>query len=255
MKAIELNNVSVFYDNVCALKDINLDVEEGQFLGIIGPNGGGKTTLLKVILGLIKPFKGEVRVFSKKASEGGKLLAYVPQASSFDRTFPINVLNVVLMGKLRGKLDIFHRYSNEEKDAVLSILNELAIFDIKDRQIGELSGGQLQKVLIARALAVEPKIILLDEPTASLDANSSSQIYFLLKKLNEEITVLVVTHDMSAVSSYFENIACLNRKLYYHGSTEITQGIVDEVYGCPIDLIAHGVPHRVLGIHKEEYDD
>lgn len=127
----------------------------------------------------------------------------------------------------------------------------LEIADLKHRQIGQLSGGQLQRVLIARALAVEPRILILDEPTASVDSASKTRIYEILKELNQEMTILIVTHDLSAVSSNIDKIACLNQQLFYHGRTELEAGLVEKVYGCPVDLIAHGVPHRVLRGHEE----
>ncbi|MDI3547964.1 MAG: zinc transport system ATP-binding protein [Halanaerobiales bacterium] len=255
MNAIEVKDVSVYYGNLCAIRDVNLNVKEKEFLGIIGPNGAGKSTLLKVILGLIKPVSGEVRIFGKDLKETNKILGYIPQTSGFDRNFPINVLDVVLMGRLKNRLSLFHRYAKEDMEIVTDLLDKLGLSDVRDRQIGQLSGGQLQRVLIARALAIEPKIILLDEPTASIDANSRSQIYSLLKELNEEMTIVVVTHDLAAVSAYFDSIACLNKELHYHGDKELDEETVEKIYGCPVELIAHGVPHRVFKVHEEGYDD
>ncbi len=251
MYAIEINDVTVSYENVCALEKVSLEVEEKQFLGIIGPNGGGKTTLLKVILGLEKPISGSVKIFGKNIEKNRGKLGYVPQASNFDRRFPINVMDVVLMGKLNNHINFFHKYSSKDLEFASEILESLDIYELKDRQIGQLSGGQLQRVLIARGLAVEPEILLLDEPTASIDAKSTNQIYNLLKDLNQEKTIIVVTHDMSAVSSFLDSIACLNKEMFYHRNKELSSETIDKVYGCPIDLIAHGVPHRVFRQHKE----
>jgi zinc transport system ATP-binding protein len=152
---------------------------------------------------------------------------------------------------LRKKNCLFRRYTLQDKEAVRELLNRLNIYDLRDRQIGRLSAGQLQRVLIARALALEPKIILLDEPTASLDSKSRTQIYSILSELNKYMTIILVTHDMGAVSSYVKSIACLNTKLYYHGEPELNSTLVSKIYGCPVDLIAHGVPHRVLQEHEE----
>ena len=249
--AVELKNVSVRYGNLDALKDVSIQVEEGAFLGIIGPNGAGKTTLLKVILGLIKP-EGAVKIFGRPLSQAVDKIGYVPQVSNFDRSFPISVLDVILMAKLGGRVRFFHQYQKKDIKEAEAVLEQLNLSYLKDRQIGKLSGGQLQRVLIARGLAVEPEILLLDEPTASVDASSTSQIYELLKELNEEKTIIVVTHDMAAVSSYFDSLACLNEKLYHHGDKNLDRETTEQVFGCPVDLIAHGHPHHVFTPHGEE---
>ncbi len=249
--AIEIENLTVYYQNVCALSNINLKVKDREFVGIIGPNGGGKSTLLKSILGLIRPYEGKIRIYNKAPDRAHGLIGYVPQFSKFNRDFPITVMEVVLMGRLSRRIPIFHRYTAEDIDIAEGIMKKLGIYQLRNRQIGELSGGQLQRTLIARALAVQPKILLLDEPTASLDASSKSDIYAILKKLNEDITILLVTHDMGAISSHIDTIACLNTKLYYHGKAELGEEVLHQVYGCPVDLIAHGVPHRVFKEHEE----
>jgi len=250
--AVELDDISVNYGDLEALKNINLKVKEGSFLGIIGPNGGGKTTLLKVILGLIEPQKGNVKVMGYPLDQAVDKIGYVPQISNFDRSFPISVLDVVLMARLGGRVRFFHQYQKDDIKKAEAVLEQLNLMHLKDRQIGKLSGGQLQRVLIARGLAVEPKILLLDEPTASVDASSTSQIYELLKELNEEKTIIVVTHDMAAVSSYFDSLACLNEKLYHHGDKHLDRETTEQVFGCPVDLIAHGHPHHVFAPHGEE---
>ena len=250
--ALDISNLNVFYGDDCALKDINLQVDEREFLAIIGPNGGGKTTLLKAILGLVTPDSGEIRIFGRSGEAARRSIGYVPQFSRFDRRFPISVEEVVLIGRLAGRSPWFSRFSRADRQLVDALLERLEIADLKHRQIGQLSGGQLQRVLIARALAVEPQILILDEPTASVDSASKTRIYDLLKELNREMTILIVTHDLSAVSSNIDKIACLNQQLFYHGQTELEAGLVEKVYGCPVDLIAHGVPHRVLRGHEEE---
>lgn len=250
--ALEIQDLSVYYEDDCVLDKINLNVEEREFLGIIGPNGGGKTTLLKALLGLVQPQNGTIRIFGSTGREARRNIGYVPQFSRFDRRFPICVQEVVLMGRLAGRNSFLFRYSDRDHRLVDSLLERLEIGDLKRRQIGHLSGGQLQRVLIARALAVEPRILILDEPTASVDSASKIRIYELLKELNREMTILIVTHDLSAVSSNIDKIACLNQQLYYHGRTELEAGLVERVYGCPVDLIAHGVPHRVLREHEGE---
>ncbi|MGM0445595.1 MAG: metal ABC transporter ATP-binding protein [Bacillota bacterium] len=247
---IEIKNLYVSYNDIPVLENINITVYRKQFLAIIGPNGGGKTTLLKVILGIIKPNKGKIKINNLNIDQGRKLVGYVPQISDFNRRFPINVQDVVLMGRLSDQKGLFHNYSKNDYKAAEDIMKQLDILNLKGRQIGKLSGGQIQRVLIGRALASSPEILLLDEPTASLDAESRNNIYNILKELNDEITVLVVTHDLTAVSSYFDSIACLNKNMHYHGDKKLSKDDIDKVYGCPVDLIAHGIPHRVLGEHE-----
>ncbi|KXS49466.1 MAG: zinc transport system ATP-binding protein [Halanaerobium sp. 4-GBenrich] len=253
--AVELKDVSVKYGNLDALKNISLQVAEGSFLGVIGPNGGGKTTLLKVILGLIEPTTGDIKIFGHPLDQAVDKIGYVPQISNFDRNFPISVLDVVLMARLGGRVRFFHQYKKEDIEKAEAVLEQLNLLQLKDRQIGKLSGGQLQRVLIARGLTVEPEILLLDEPTANVDASSTSQIYQLLKELNKEKTIIVVTHDMAAVSSYFDSLACLNEKLYHHGDKQLDQHTTEQVFGCPVDLIAHGHPHHVFEPHGEGEND
>lgn len=250
--AIKIENLSAYYGDVCALSNINLTVKEKDFLGILGPNGGGKSTLLKVVLGILKPSEGYVKVFGESPENVSTPIGYVPQFSKFDKSFPISVKEAVLFGRLGFKNKLFHRFSKKDKEIVDTLMDKLDIYSLRNRQIGQLSGGQLQRVLVARALAVHPRILLLDEPTASVDTSSKSEIYDILKDLNREMTIVVVTHDIGAVSSYVKSLCCLNRVLHYHGEPKLTSSIIQKVYGCPIDLIAHGVPHRVLDEHKEE---
>jgi len=227
-------------------------VADGEFLGIIGPNGGGKSTLLKAILGLIPVETGTVQIYGEDVKSRQTTIGYVPQFAALDRRFPITVLEVVLTGTLKNGLTPFHRYTVEDRDLARKTLSEVGIEALSGRQISELSGGEFQRMLIARALAVRPKLLLLDEPTASVDAASREQIYALLANLNQHMTIVLVTHDLLAVSSQIQRLACLNGRLVYHGEPELTQDVVNHLYGCPVDLIAHGVPHRVLKEHNGE---
>ena len=177
---VRLENVWVHYDTVSVLEDINLSIMRDDFMGIIGPNGGGKTTLLKVILGLVKPSKGKVTVLGGGPEENRKFIGYVPQYSHFDRDFPISVQEVVLMGR-SGQVGLMKRFSREDKILALQALETVDMLEFKDRQIGKLSGGQQQRVFIARALVSEPKLLLLDEPTASVDMPMQTEFYELLQ--------------------------------------------------------------------------
>lgn len=251
-KAIEIENLSVFYNDVCALDNINLTVFEKDFLGIIGPNGGGKSTLLKVILGLIKQSFGSVKIYGHSSASSVVPIGYVPQFSSFDRNYPINVQDTVLTGCMFNRNPFFLKITDKDKMITKNMLEKLGIYELRKRQIGNLSGGQLQRVLIARALVSNPKILFLDEPTSSIDTNAQNEILGLLKELNKTMTIVMVTHDMGAISSNVQSLACLNTRLYYHGNPELDKNVIEHLYGCSIDLLAHGVPHRVLGMHEEE---
>lgn len=244
-----MDHVSAGYGDIPAVQDVTLNIEKGSFTGIIGPNGGGKSTLLKLMLGLIEPWQGQVRVCGRDPRDVRHLIGYVPQAASSNRNFPISVYQTVLQGRLAGKPPLFHRYRSTDRDIVDRCLKRLDVMDLAGRQIGQLSGGQWQRVLIARALVVEPKILLLDEPTSGLDATGSTVVYELLRELNRELTIVMATHDTLAISSYVQDIACINHVLHYHGEPDISPELVMKVYGCPVDLIAHGVPHRVLEQH------
>ena len=247
---IRIENISVEIDGHSILANHNLTVYQDDFIGIIGPNGGGKTTLLKVILGLIQPTQGSITVFGKRPPGGRNKIGYVPQISSFNRDFPINVMDVVLMGRLSVR-PVFQRYTNEDKESVKRVLDRLEISHLKHRQIGKLSGGERQRVYLARALVGDPKLLLLDEPTASIDPKMKTSIYDLLETLKKDMAVLLVTHDMGIIASHVDKIACLNCELFYHDNKEISQETMAAVYKCPVDLIAHGVPHRVLDKHQQ----
>jgi len=246
---VSLKNVEVYFNSIPVLESISLSIKQNDFLAVIGPNGGGKTTLLQVILGLIKPSKGEVKVFGENPKEGRKLIGYLPQYTFFDLNFPMSVFDVVLMGRYWR---IFRNYSKEDKKAAFNALKTVDMLEFKDRQIGKLSGGQLQRVFVARAIVREPKLLLLDEPMASIDPEMQKSFYNLLSELKKKMTIVLVTHDIGVVSTYVEKIACLNRRLFYHGPIEGGLKKLEEVYKCPIELIAHGVPHRVLGRHEKK---
>lgn len=245
---VTLADVWVSYDSMHALEAVSLTIKQNDFLGIIGPNGGGKSTLLKVILGLIGPSRGKVTVLGNAPRNSRQFVGYVPQHGTFERDFPINVRDVVLMGRLH-RAGIFRRFRNADREAATDALRSVGMSEYADRQIGKLSGGEQQRVLVARALTVQPKLLLLDEPTASVDATAQSEFYELLAELKQRITIVLVSHDLSAVSVYVDKIACLNRRLFYHNSKEIPPDELEAAYQCPVDMIAHGVPHRILREH------
>jgi zinc transport system ATP-binding protein len=249
--AIEIKDLTVYYNNTCALSGINLTVAKNDFLAIIGPNGGGKSTLVKSVLGIVKPQNGEIKIFGQRPEKYTVPIGYVPQFSHSIHDFPIMVIDVILTGRLQRGTGLFHRYSKKDYEIAENMLDKLNITHLKDRQISELSGGQFQKVMILRALATEPELLLLDEPTANIDNDSKTQIYEFLKEINRSVTIILITHDTAAISSYVKNVACLNKKLFYHGEIELDNDIIQKTFGCPVDLIAHGVPHRVLINHGE----
>ena len=246
---VTLKNIWMRYDGITVLEDVNLSINHGDFLGIIGPNGGGKTTLLKIILGLLKPTQGQVTYPGHTLEQGHKLTGYVSQHNLFDRDFPASVWEVAIMGRCKNT-GLFKRYSKEDKAATTQALDTVGMLDLKNRQMGKLSGGEQQRVFIARALATEPELLLLDEPTASVDTTTQTEFYELLENLKQNISIVIVSHDISAISIYVDKIACLNVQLHYHGSTEISPEVLEATYKCPVQMIAHGhVPHRVLKEH------
>ena len=246
---ISLKEVWAGYEDDLVLEDVNFEMFPRDFVGLIGPNGGGKTTLIRVMLGLIKPMRGEVSVMGKSPQAGRHHIGYVPQLQSEDKDFPASVWEVVRMGRL-GHGPLLRRLSSQDDAIVEEQLRWAGLLDLRKRAVGELSGGQRQRVLIARALATQPEILLLDEPTASVDVEASINLYELLARLNEHVTILLISHDMTAVSTYVKTIGCVNRRLVYHRDKQITADMLAEGYKCPVDLIAHGVPHRVLAGHE-----
>ncbi len=245
---LSLKNISVEFEGNTALHDHNLTVYDSDFIGIIGPNGGGKTTLLKVILGLVKPSSGELRVFGTTPEKARRQIGYVPQIMEVEREFPISVRDTVLMGRLCHK-GLFKGHNKKDDELVNRALEIVEMSDMKNRKTGSLSGGERQRVMIARALASEPKLLLLDEPTASIDPKLKTDIYDLLNRLKKQMAIILVTHDIGVISSHVDKVACLNCQLFYHDSKEIPRETLEAVYQCPVDIIAHGIPHRVLKEH------
>lgn len=248
-KVLELQGVTAGYNSQIVLEDVNLTVYENDFIGVIGANGSGKTTLLKVILGLLLPVQGKIQFFFEDARQIKKYIGYMPQASMFDKKFPITVKNVVISG-LTSRVGLFHRFSKTHRMRTDEIMKKMGILHLKNRAIGELSGGQMQRVFLARALISSPKLLILDEPNTFVDKSFEKSFYEILKELNKEMAIILVSHDLGMISSYVKSIACVCHFLHYHDSSEITPDVMDS-YSCPIELIAHGdMPHRVLKEHQ-----
>lgn len=249
--AVQVKNVWFSYGSSPILKDVSFALEQGDFLGILGPNGGGKTTLLKLLLGMLKPDRGEIRILGEMPHDAKHRLGYVAQNTSINISFPISVLDLALMGRL-SRSRIGRRYSQEDRQKVENALKKVGMWESRYSLIGELSGGQRQRVFIARALATDPEILFLDEPTASIDPEFETDLYEFLRELNRKVTIVVITHDIGAISRHVKSVACVNHTLMFHADGKITQGMLDMAYQCPVDLIAHGLPHRVLPTHEGE---
>jgi zinc transport system ATP-binding protein len=247
---IEVHDLWFSFNGQTVLKEVNLAIQPRCFLAVIGPNGGGKTTLLRLMLGLLSPDRGTVRVLGRTPTEAAPRVGYVPQDIGVNSTFPISVFNVALMGRMRGGGG-WRRFSKADKMVAQEALERMEMLEYGDYRMEELSGGQRQRVFMARALAAEPELLLLDEPTASVDTKGQSDFYEFLKRLNETVTIIVVSHDLSIVSSYVKSVACVNQQLIFHDAAEITGEMLEMAYHCPVELIAHGVPHRVLREHKD----
>lgn len=244
---LELKNITAGYDDVPVLKEVSFCLEEQDFVGIIGPNGGGKTTLLKVILGLLKPYGGEVIYHAPKHN----LFGYLPQNNRFDTRFPIYVREVVLSGLLSEK-GLLKSYTSDDRRKADALLEKYGMGAYKKVPIGELSGGQMQRVFLCRAIISAPRVLILDEPTTYVDSNFEKEFYSILKDLNKTMSIVMVSHDLGTICSYVKTIACVNRGLHYHHSNLITEEQLKS-YNCPIELISHGhIPHRVLTFHEEE---
>jgi zinc transport system ATP-binding protein len=250
---IELSDVSVRLGERIVLESIDLKVQRGSFWGIIGPNGAGKSTLVKAILGLLPLERGSVHLLGKDIHKHPRMrtrIGYVPQHTSIDLYFPLTVLDVVLSGTY-GKLGLFKRPGQAERKAALAALERVEMAEFQDRRIGQLSGGQFQRVLIARALSADPEVLILDEPTAALDLDAAESFYEWLNRLQNDLknTIMLISHDIGVVSQYVDSVACLNVKLVAHGrpGEVFNTETLESMYGCGAVLFHHGeVPHMVV---------
>lgn len=248
---IEIKNLYAGYDGRIVLRDVNLTVCERDFLGIIGPNGGGKTTLIKCILGLLKPVSGEILY------NGGRLpptIGYLPQYSSIDRKFPITVEEVVLSG-LSSKKPLVSRFNALHREKARNVMARMGLEGMEKRAVGALSGGQLQRALLGRAIISDPQVVILDEPSTYIDKRFEARLYELLAEINKECAIILVSHDIGTVLQQVKSIACVNETLDYHPDTGITEEWLERNFNCPIELLGHGtLPHRILGEHKHLHD-
>jgi len=236
MTVIEIENLTFSYEKQIILENINLKVEEKDFLAIIGPNGGGKSTLLKLILGINPVKKGSIKTFGEKPKKNLSKIGYVPQNTNVNTDFPIKVIEVVLMGHIGTKRPLFG-YAKEEKMCALGALSQVGMEKFANEKIGSLSGGQRQRVMIARALCAHPQILILDEPTASIDIEGQKQIYKLLEDLNSYITIIVVSHDISVIMQYANKVVHINKKLTCHDTSGHTDTLSHQCnHFCEVEM-------------------
>ncbi len=236
--AIVMRGLWFSYDGYPVLEDVNLLIPQGDFVSVVGPNGGGKTTLLKLILGLLRPSQGEVHVFGLIPDEARPRIGYMPQQSQLDPQFPATVMDVALMGRL-GHGRSFGPYSRSDKEIVSAALHQVGLYELRKKVFSSISGGQRQRLFIARALACEPDLLLLDEPTANLDAVMEGDLYELLQTLNQRLTVVMVSHDIGFVSQVVRSVICVKRKVLMHPTCEITGEMINEMYGSPMRMVRH----------------
>lgn len=237
--AIEFDGVDFAFGDVPVLSDITMNVAAGEFLALIGPNGGGKSTFVRLALGLLKPRRGKVTVLGTTPREASPRIGYVPQFATFPRDWPISVGDVVLHGRL-GRRAWWRRLDAGDRRAAEAAMVATEVHTLTGRPIASLSGGQLQRVLVARALATEPELLLLDEPTAHVDTRAELGLFDLLAALHRKMTVVVVSHDVGLVSCHVDRIACLNRRLVCHAPVPLDAGVLEQLYGMPMRLVDHG---------------
>lgn len=234
---VDIKGLSFSYGSQEILTDVDFTVRPGDFVAVIGPNGGGKTTLVKLILGLLAPTRGTIRVGGKAPGQRGALIGYVPQQINHSLIFPATVIDVVLMGRhAPGRRWSWFR-NKDERQAALAVLAKMGMERFADRRITDLSGGQRQRVLIARALVSNPELLVLDEPTASIDAKGQTEFLELLKELNKSLSILMVSHDLLVASSYAKSIACVNRRLHYHDAIGSTVDLMKAFYSCALEEV------------------
>ena len=264
---IEIKNLSAGYDSRTVLRNVNLTVYDRDFLGIIGPNGGGKTTLIKCILGLQKPTAGEILYSDKRFVASDKQrgtaqrpalttnrsvlkMGYLPQYNSIDRKFPITVEEVILSG-LSSQTSLISRFTATHREKARQVIARMGLEGLEKRAIGALSGGQLQRALLGRAIISDPALVVLDEPSTYIDKRFEARLYELLAEINHDCAIILVSHDIGTVLQQVKSIACVNETLDYHPDTGVSEEWLERNFNCPIELLGHGaLPHRILAEHK-----
>lgn len=267
MPLIEIKNLSAGYDSRTVLRNVNLTVYDRDFLGIIGPNGGGKTTLIKCILGLLKPTTGEILYSDKRFMANDKQrgtaqrpalttnrsvlkMGYLPQYNSIDRKFPITVEEVILSG-LSSQKSLISRFTATHREKARQVIARMGLEGLEKRAIGALSGGQLQRALLGRAIISDPALVVLDEPSTYIDKRFEARLYELLAEINHDCAIILVSHDIGTVLQQVKSIACVNETLDYHPDTGVSEEWLERNFNCPIELLGHGaLPHRILAEHK-----
>jgi len=244
---VKLENVSYGYNSEKVLDKINFEIRKGDFIGMIGPNGGGKSTLIKLIMGLIEPWSGKI-IYGKNESGEKIKIGYLPQYQEFDHKYPISIREVVMSGLVR-KGSLVTRFTAKDRQRASEVLEIVGLKDISRRSIGELSGGQMQRAFLGRAMVSDPDLLILDEPVTYVDSRFELELFNLLGELSSKTSILLVSHDVGQIISSVKTIACVNQNLHYHPSNKITNKIL-ATYNCPVEIISHGtVPHRVLKNH------
>jgi zinc transport system ATP-binding protein len=235
--AIRIRDLSFAYEQIQVLCNVHLDIWPADSICIVGPNGGGKTTLIKLILGLLSPDQGTIRIFDLQPNEARLRIGYVPQYANYDPHFPISIRDVVLMGRLGGSLR--GKYSSTDREMAHAALEKTGLADLAGRSFASISGGQRQRTLIARALASGGEILILDEPTANIDHESEVRFFDLLQELNQHMTILMVTHEVGFAARFFKRIACVNRQVIIHPTSELTGRLIQDMYGGDLQMIRH----------------
>jgi len=234
---IEINNLTFSYDTVPVLEDVNLKVKHGEFATIVGPNGGGKTTLLRLLLGILKPVQGKIAVLGSTPEKARLRVGYMPQHADLDPQFPVTVMDVVLLGRLGRRFG--GRYTKEDRQLALKALEEVQLESMVRTAFSTLSGGQKQRALIARALCCNPEMLLLDEPTANIDPEVEENLLTILQELNQRMTILLVSHDMGFVSRVVKSVICVNRRVLIHPTSRVDGTLIKDVYGDDYCMVRH----------------
>jgi zinc transport system ATP-binding protein len=243
---IKIENISYNYNGSngdLVLRDVNLNIYQNDFIWIVGPNGGGKTTLIKLILGLIKPKSGEITVFGEKPVKARKRIGYMPQHVQLDLSFPVTVMDIALMGRLDKPVGI-GPYSQNDRNAAIKSLRQVNLLQYAKKSLKELSGGQVRRLLIARALACEPELLILDEPTANLDRVVEKDLFDIFKKLNEHLAIVMVSHDPAFVSEFVHNVVCVNQTVAIHPTSVMEREFIGELYGTSMRVVRHDKHHH-----------